>query len=155
MRVYYAIVHKDPDSAFGISFPDLPGCFSAADDEDDMLHQAQVALALYASDPVNLPSARSIQELRKDKDVQRDIKDGAFFIAVPFIAMDRKARFNLMLDSSLVAGVDKVAKAAGVSRSEFVSHTLEQRLNAETGVVVRKKSVIPALAKKTKAKKKA
>jgi predicted RNase H-like HicB family nuclease len=29
--IFIAVVHKDPDSAFGISFPDLPGCFSSAE----------------------------------------------------------------------------------------------------------------------------
>jgi predicted RNase H-like HicB family nuclease len=31
MRYYHAVVHKDADSAFGVHFPDLPGCFSAAE----------------------------------------------------------------------------------------------------------------------------
>ncbi len=140
MLVYYAIVHKDSDSAFGISFPDIPGCFSAADEEDDMLFQAQEALALYASNPEALPQARSIQDLKNDVEVQRDLMAGAFFIAVPFIAMDRKGRFNLMLDTSLVASVDRLANAVGVSRSEFVSRTLEHHLKYETGAVVLSRS---------------
>jgi hypothetical protein len=32
MKYFYAVVHKDEGSAFGVHFPDLPGCFSAADD---------------------------------------------------------------------------------------------------------------------------
>ncbi len=30
MRYYVALVHKDADSDFGVSFPDFPGCVSAA-----------------------------------------------------------------------------------------------------------------------------
>ena len=26
MRPYIALIHKDDDSDFGVSFPDLPGC---------------------------------------------------------------------------------------------------------------------------------
>jgi predicted RNase H-like HicB family nuclease len=26
---YIAIIHKDPDSDFGVSFPDFPGCITA------------------------------------------------------------------------------------------------------------------------------
>ena len=29
MTVYIAIVHKDKDSDYGVSFPDFPGCVSA------------------------------------------------------------------------------------------------------------------------------
>jgi hypothetical protein len=28
--LYPVYVHKDPDSAYGVTFPDFPGCFSAA-----------------------------------------------------------------------------------------------------------------------------
>ena len=41
MNTYFALVHKDAGSAYGISFPDLPGCFSAADED------AEVVLDIY------------------------------------------------------------------------------------------------------------
>ena len=28
---YIALVHKDTDTSYGVSFPDLPGCISAGD----------------------------------------------------------------------------------------------------------------------------
>ena len=31
-----AIIHKDSDSSFGASFPDLPGCISAADTLEEL-----------------------------------------------------------------------------------------------------------------------
>ena len=31
MRHYIGIVHKDPTSDFGVSFPDFPGCVSAGE----------------------------------------------------------------------------------------------------------------------------
>jgi predicted RNase H-like HicB family nuclease len=136
MQTYYALVHQDRDSAFGISFPDVPYCFSAADEENDVVKHAQEALALYAADMTELPMARSLQEIRLIPDVKADLKDGAFLIAVPLIAMDHKARYNLMLDTALVAGIDSIAKAVGVSRSEFISHTMRQRLESEMGAVV-------------------
>jgi predicted RNase H-like HicB family nuclease len=48
MRTYFAIVHKDEDSAVGVVFPDLPGCFSAGDTYDKAIANAHVALRLYA-----------------------------------------------------------------------------------------------------------
>ncbi len=29
MRQYIALIHKEPDSDYGVSFPDLPGVISA------------------------------------------------------------------------------------------------------------------------------
>ncbi len=40
MKYFYALVHKDDDSAFGVTFPDLPGCFSAADRIEDVVPNA-------------------------------------------------------------------------------------------------------------------
>lgn len=37
-------IHKEADSAYGVRFPDLPGCFSAADAKTDILPNATEAL---------------------------------------------------------------------------------------------------------------
>lgn len=47
MKPYIAIVHKDPDSAYGLTFPDAPGCFSAADEMDELFAKAEEALTLW------------------------------------------------------------------------------------------------------------
>lgn len=52
---FHAIVRKDGDSAYGIEFPDLPGCFSAADDETDIVPNAIEALALHFDNVPMLP----------------------------------------------------------------------------------------------------
>ena len=31
MTHYIALIHKDPDSSYGVSFPDLPGVFTGGD----------------------------------------------------------------------------------------------------------------------------
>ncbi len=136
MNTYFALVHKDADSAYGISFPDLPGCFSAADDEDEVFVQAQAALSLYVSDEQMLPAARSVSQLRADPHVAAEIAGGAYVIAVPLIVVSRKLRYNLMLGSELVEAVDFTARAVGVSRSEFVSEAIGDRLREHAGAVL-------------------
>src|SRR4030081_1673900 len=54
MPHYVAIVEEaGPEKAVGIWFPDLPGCFSAGDDVDEALRNAEEALALYAEAEAN------------------------------------------------------------------------------------------------------
>ena len=43
---YFAIIHEDRDSAVGVEFPDLPGCFSAGDTLDEAVANADEALRL-------------------------------------------------------------------------------------------------------------
>jgi predicted RNase H-like HicB family nuclease len=42
---YVAIIHKDPDSDFGVSFPDFPGCITAGRTLDEAKDMALEALS--------------------------------------------------------------------------------------------------------------
>jgi len=128
MKIFYALVHKEPGSAFGVIFPDLPGCFAAADAETDLLEAAQEALGLFAQDAEALALPRTLADLQKDKQIAGELRSGAVLLAVPLIEMGRKARYNVMLDADVVAGVDRKARAMGISRSEFLSGAARERL---------------------------
>ena len=78
MRYFYAIVHKDEDSAYGVTFPDLPGCFSAADRIEDVVPNACEALDLWFEDEA-MVEPRSLDAARADLD------QGAFLVTVPYI----------------------------------------------------------------------
>ena len=45
-RLYIALIHKDPDSDYGISFPDLPGVISAGKTLNEAREMGAEALAL-------------------------------------------------------------------------------------------------------------
>jgi predicted RNase H-like HicB family nuclease len=82
MKTYFAIVHKDADSAVGVVFPDLPGCFSAGDTYDKAIANAHIALRLYAEAEAGagrrLPKPRSFEALYRDPVVREDAKDAPF-----------------------------------------------------------------------------
>ena len=46
-RTYFALVHKDPDSDYGVVFPDLPGCTSGGGTFEEAREMAREALALH------------------------------------------------------------------------------------------------------------
>ena len=70
MKPYIGIVHKDPKSAWGITFPDAPGCFSASDEIDDLFPNAAEALELWSearvADGLPIPVPRELSELHAD-----------------------------------------------------------------------------------------
>ena len=71
MRKHYiALVHKDEDSDFGVSFPDFPGAVTAARTLDEALERAQKALALLlegmAEDGEPIPPPSGFAEVIKD-----------------------------------------------------------------------------------------
>lgn len=128
-RIYYAIAHQDEGSALGLTFPDVPGCFAAADDEADMTSAAREALDLFFedADPDAFP-ARSMQELRRDPAVGEMLADGGVMVAVTWLPTGRTVRANISLDSELLAEIDRTAKAQALTRSGWLATAAREKL---------------------------
>jgi predicted RNase H-like HicB family nuclease len=91
MTYYIALVHKDPDSSFGLSFPDVRRCYSVADTLEELAVNESEALSLLAEagdDDFDLPAPRSIDSLRLDPDFQ-DAAREALVLLVPAPAAPR------------------------------------------------------------------
>ena len=116
---YVAVIDKDADSAYGVRFPDLPGCFSAADTFDEIVPNAIEALALFFEDRDIVP-ARGIEAVREE--VTDDLAAGAVLKMIPHISDRRRAvRVNLSLDKGLLDTLDEAARARGMTRSAFIA----------------------------------
>ena len=126
MKQFFALVHKDDDSAFGIRFPDVPGCFSAADSFDDVLPNAVEALSLWFEDTA--PTApRRLEEIRAE--VTAEIAEGAFLLAVPLIVPENATvRANLSFDRGVLRAIDMAAEQLGLSRSGFLAEAARNEI---------------------------
>lgn len=90
MAHFIALIHKDSDSCYGVSFPDVPGVFTAGDSIDEAITKAAEVLAFAAQDWSDLdggifPAPRTIDALRADPDFLDRAAD-AVVAAVPFRA---------------------------------------------------------------------
>jgi predicted RNase H-like HicB family nuclease len=67
---YVAILHKDTDSDYGVSFPDFPGCITAGRTLDEARDMAEEALALHIecmiADGESLPEPSSLEAVMHD-----------------------------------------------------------------------------------------
>src|SRR5579863_8679079 len=72
MRNYIGLIHKETDSDFGVSFPDLPGLATAGTSLDDARAMAEEALALHieglVADGEAIPEPSSLEEVMTDPD---------------------------------------------------------------------------------------
>lgn len=126
MKYFYALVHKDQDSAFGLSFPDLPGCFSAADSEADVLENACEALDLWFEDAEDV-EPRSVDQIREA--VQDELAAGAFLMAVPRVSASGKlTRINVSMDRGMVAAIDSAAALRKLTRSAFLAEAARNEI---------------------------
>ena len=87
LKPYIAIVHKDLGSAYGMTFPDAPGCFSAADDLDQLFEMANEALIGWIEVTLeygdDLPPTRDLSEIKADPKWRESFADAVLVIAVP------------------------------------------------------------------------
>jgi predicted RNase H-like HicB family nuclease len=106
-RTYFAILHRDRDSAVGVVFPDLPGCFSAGDTYDEAIGNAAEALQLYAEAETlagrKLPQPRSFEDLYAASEVRSEAA-GAAFVAILLT--------NSMMSEALING-GRIRQQAG------------------------------------------
>jgi predicted RNase H-like HicB family nuclease len=72
MANYIAVVHKDPKSDFGVSFPDFPGCITAGSSIDEAKDMAHDALDLHIKgmleDGENIPAPSNLEDIMADPD---------------------------------------------------------------------------------------
>ena len=80
MQYYFAVVHKDKGSAYGVELPDLPGCVSAADELADIVPNAVEAMNLWLEDRDPRP-ASSLEQIRAG--AAEALANGAFILAGP------------------------------------------------------------------------
>jgi predicted RNase H-like HicB family nuclease len=130
---YVAVVEKDADSAFGVWFPDVEGCFSAGDTLDEAAANAGAALRQHAealeSAGKDVPNARDLEEVLRDKDVKAAVKTGALLFAVPLLTdAGRTVRINVSLDKALVNQIDEAAAARGLTRSAFIGQAAREKI---------------------------
>jgi predicted RNase H-like HicB family nuclease len=90
MPHYIALIHKDADSCYGVSFPDIPGVFTAGDTVDEAMQQAREVLQFAAEDWTNpdgstgFKAPSTIDELRNNPDFLEDSKDAVVaFVEYP------------------------------------------------------------------------
>ena len=115
---YVAVIDKDPDSAYGIQFPEVPGCFSAADSFEEIVPNAIEALSLFFENGEPVPP-RGIEAVRDE--VAKNIAEGAVLMMIPFVRDRRRVvRVNLSLEKGFLDTLDEAARMRGMTRSAFV-----------------------------------
>jgi len=126
--LYPLYVHHEPGSAWSGEFPDMPGCFTAADKLDDLPAAAQEAVtAHYHFDDDSIPAASTPEHWQQHPDYQ-----GGFWLMVDIdlsrVRTPRSVRLNISLPESLAARIDSAAKQRGQSRSAFLASAATQAM---------------------------
>jgi predicted RNase H-like HicB family nuclease len=128
--LFPAYVHKDLDSAYGLTFPDLPGCFAAADELDGIPGAAQEAVEVYFEGEA-LPVLQASAPENWSGDER--FRDGYWLL----VDIDTRRlssepmRVNVSLPKYLVVQIDEYAKAHRMTRSGFLATAAEKAMHEE------------------------
>jgi len=117
------VLHSDDGVRYGVTVPDLPGCFSAGDTFDEALASVAEAIDLHlegiTEEGGDVPVPRTIGEHR----VNPDYADGVWAaVDVDVSRFDGRAeKINITVPRKLLARIDAYARSHGATRSGFLA----------------------------------
>ena len=129
---YPIVIHKDKKSNYGVTVPDLPGCFSSGRSMDDAIENSKEAILchieglLLDGDPI--PKPTSIDNHQK----KQDYKNGTWaLVTIDLTELSGKAkRVNITIPERFLNNFDHFAKKMGETRSGlFLSAAMEYMSN--------------------------
>ncbi|MFZ2656754.1 MAG: type II toxin-antitoxin system HicB family antitoxin [Victivallales bacterium] len=119
-KKYVAVIHKDRNSEYGVSFPDFPGCISAGENFDEMYEMAQEALQFHidgmVEEKLEIPDAIPMEKIKKDN---RDAE--AFIVLSIVIPRSRAERINITVPQYVLSKIDGYARSHNETRSGLFS----------------------------------
>lgn len=121
---YPVVIHKDPDSDYGVTVPDLPGCFSAGDTVDDAANNAIEAIECHVE---GLLMDGEIVPLGTAIEVHKESPDFADAFVWMFVDVDlsklsgKSRRFNVTMPERILKQVDAFVEVRTVTRSGLLA----------------------------------
>jgi predicted RNase H-like HicB family nuclease len=130
MRHYIALIHKDADSDYGVSFPDLPGVISAGSNLDEARKMATEALAFHleglSQDGEAAPEPSSLEEIMA---IAKN-KDGVAVLIEAPAAEVKSVRINITMPADVLDQIDRYAEREGFTRSGFLAQAAKKVMAA-------------------------
>jgi predicted RNase H-like HicB family nuclease len=129
MTTYIALLRKDPDSDFGVDFPDFPGCITAGSTLEETRHMAAEALEFHIEGMVEeglpIPPPSALDAIMADPENAQAIP---FPVAVP---NHGGVEVNLTITEAVLKKIDALAKKQGKSRSAILTEAVRRMFAAK------------------------
>lgn len=124
------VLHSDDGVRFGVTVPDLPGCFSSGETFDAALDSVLAAIDLHLEgmieDGESLPFPQAIAHHQSNPDFAGGV--WAVVDADTRRFEGKAEKINITLPKLLLSRIDSYAKAHGVSRSGFLAQAAQQAM---------------------------
>lgn len=128
--IYPAYIHIGDDKhAHGVTLPDFPGCFTAADNYLELPQNIQEAIELhFQNEKFELPQPTDINELEQSGEYENGMW---MLIDVDLSKLEaRPMRLNVSLPVSIVKKMDDFASENHLTRSALIVKATQEYLNS-------------------------
>ena len=123
---YAVVIHHEPGSAYGVTVPDLPGCFSAGDSFNEALEKVAEAIELHleglAEEGMEIPRPTDIDSHMDNPDYEGGTWGFIDADIIPFLGNTEK--INVTLPTSVIRKIDAKHK----NRSKFLAEAALKEL---------------------------
>lgn len=134
MKNYVAIIHKEDDSDYGVTFPDFPGCISAGSTLDEAKEMATEALAdhieILLEEGESIPEPSSLDTIMAEPDFQ----DGVA-VMIEYSHSAKRIRFNVTASERELKKIDQYAESRGYTRSGFLMAAARRQMEEEESLL--------------------
>lgn len=125
---YPIALHTDDNNHFGVTVPDLPGCFSSGDSIEEAIESVKEAIDLHAEglidEGMDIPPPSVIATHRNNPEY--DLAIWAM-VDVDLSRFQGKAeKINITIPKRILAMVDTYARNKGETRSGFLTRAAQQ-----------------------------
>ena len=122
------VLHKDAASGYGVTAPDLPGCFSAGDSPEEAIASAHEAVACHVEgllmDGESIPEKIRLEAHQANADYAGGIWA---LVDVDLTKLSSKTiRVNVTMPARVLSIVDEAAAREGESRSGLLTRAALQ-----------------------------
>ncbi len=130
------VLHNDDGTSYGVTVPDLPGCFSAGDTPEEAIASAHEAIACHVEgllvDGESIPEKTRLEVHQANADYAGGIWA---LVDVDIAKLSSKTiRVNVTMPARVLSIVDEAAAREGESRSGLLTraalHFVDRRIDA-------------------------
>ena len=120
---YPVVIHKDPESNYGVTVPDIPGCFSAGETLDEALQEVVEAIECHLEgllmDGEPIPTMQPVENHQDNPDYAGGIWA---VVSIDLAKLSGKTkRVNITLPERVLSLVDTYASENGQTRSGLIA----------------------------------
>jgi len=128
------VLHTDDGVRYGVTVPDLPGCFSAGDSMEDAFESIKEAIDLHleglTEEGGEVPLPQPIAQHMSDPDFATGIWA---MIDIDVSRFDgRSEKINITVPRRILARIDSYAKTHGSTRSGFLVEAARRVMDGRT-----------------------